>query len=219
MAALASGEPSRVMAWLDSVAAKNVDEPVLAAWMAALREHLGACRSIKGGFASETRQVDGASATIYKGQARFAKGTADVAIEFRGNAVRDFSLDSEQLPDNWFKELPDTSLYQRRGKDLLTYLLTDRPRRAFDMLGEELRQDLTLDRLTMMTATGPLQRGELVSIAYATQRYRHDASGHYLTIYYDITSSKGRSRGQVQFRFTNLTGHVVRFTDGVLRPR
>jgi len=41
----------------------------------------------------------------------------------------------------------------------------------------------------------------------------------YDMIYENRSSTGGTSRGYVRFRYVNLKGHVVKFTDGALRPR
>ena len=218
--AVAAGEPEAVMSMLDARVRGDVDEPILAAWMEAIRQYLGMLEE----FDSVSRDViagDNPNEWFVRSRSRaeFRDGPADVTVDLLAGNIIGFSIDSPLVPEDWFQGPENTDFYRRRGRDLLTYIVTDFPRRAYPLLGEGFKQTVAVERLSVATATEPITRGALNSITYASESFGRTGGGVYLTIYYDLVCEKGTSRGSVRYRFVDLKAHIVKFDPGALRPR
>jgi len=217
--AVMSGDPDQVMGLLDARAQAQVDRPVLAAWQRALATRLGMPKRFEP-FLREVTPPEGADETVIHstGKVHFENGTADVAIDLVGGRIVGFSIDTDRMADDWFEGPAQIDLYRRRGEELLTYIVTDLPRRAHEMLGDRFRQTTSIEALGRATMAEPLLRGRLKDIAYAGKSFRRSAQGAVLRVAYDLTCEKGTSRGYVDFRFIDLKGHIVRFDPGKLQP-
>ena len=146
--AVLSGEPNQVTAMLDPSAQKEVDEPVLAAWMQAVKTNLGGFKGLsKTNFNTSVNYKDGAKITESIGTVEFEKGDANSELVFRDDRIVKFLIVSKALPDDWFKGPVSTDLYRRKGKEFLTYVLENEPQKAFDMMHEALQTELPLDAL------------------------------------------------------------------------
>jgi len=198
----------------------QVDEPVLAAWISAIRRHLGPLEDFE---RINTEIIEGDDPETWlvrsRGRAEFRDGLADVTLELQGGNIVGFAIESPMIPEDWFQGPQDTDFYRRRGRDLLTYVVTDFPGRAYPLLGDGFKRTVTVDDLGAATATEPITRGQLESITYASESFGRLGGGVYLTIYYDLVCEKGTSRGSVRYRFVDMKSHIVKFDPGPLRPR
>jgi hypothetical protein len=218
--AVATKESAEVMELLDVRIRDDVDEPILAAWINAIRDHLGPLVEYE---PTGTEIIEGDNPdewfTRSRGRAEFRDGLADVIIDLLDGRIVGFSIESPLMPEDWFQGPADTAFYRRRGRDLLAHIVSDYPGRAYPLLGEGFKQTVTPDDLARATATEPLTRGQLESITYSSESFGRAGGGVYLTIYYDLVCEKGTSRGAVRYRFVDLKGHIVKFSPGALRPR
>ena len=218
--AVATKEPAAVIELLDLRIRNKVDEPILAAWMSAIRLHLGPLDSYE---PTGTEIIEGDTPEEWfirsRGRAEFRDGLADVIVDLLDGRIVGFSIESSLIPEDWFQGPEDTEFYRQRGRDLLTHIVTDFPRRAYPLLGDGFKKALTLDDLSTATAIEPITRGQLESIAYSSESFGRTGEGVYLTIYYDLVYEKGTSRGSVRYRFVDLKAHIVKFNPGALRPR
>ena len=218
--AVATKEPAAVLKMLDLRIRDDVDEPVLAAWMSVIRQRLGTLEDVEL-LGTEVIEGDDPAEWLTRSRCRaeFRDGLADVTLEMQGGNIVGFAIESPLIPEDWFQGPQNTDFYRQRGRDLLTYIVTDFPGRAYPLLGEGFKRTISVEDLGAATATEPITRGELESITYASESFGRSGGGVYLTIYYDLVYEKGTSRGSVRYRFVDMKSHIVKFDPGPLRPR
>jgi hypothetical protein len=114
--AVESGDVKQVTALLDPTSLQDVDEPVLAAWMTAVRKRLGKYQGLSGtDFNTNVGYHNGVKTVESKGTVNFEKGAAQSEIHYRNDLIVYFKIDSGQLGDDWFQGKEGTELYRRRG--------------------------------------------------------------------------------------------------------
>lgn len=209
--AVLSGEPGQVMAMLDPSVKAKVDEPVLAAWMGAIKTHLGGFQGLsKAKFSTSTKVVNGVKMTESKGTVNFEKGQATSTLVFRNGLLVDFDVDSDKLPKDWFKGPADTKLYQERGKQFVTFLLTDQPDKAEAMMHEKFQKAVPVSKLKGIMERAVGRIGKLKTVTYLSDRFTID-KGQKLKVRYKAAGENGELSPLVTFVFDGLKGHLIAF--------
>jgi hypothetical protein len=194
---------------------QEVDEPVLAAWMAALRQNLGTYRGLRViGSHTNIGYDNGVKTIETRGTVKFEKGTAQSEIHYRDDRIVKFNIDSGQLPDDWFEGPEGTELYHQRGKEFLANLLSGKTEAAHQMAHENFRNEISREKLEAMMAKIRAQAGKLESVRYKSERFVAKAKHQVLTVFYNLQCEKGELPGKVVFQFVGLKGHIVAFAVG-----
>ena len=213
--AVGSGDPDKVLALLTPEARDDIDRPILAAWMAAIQTRLGRFIDVSAdGFLLERTDVNGSQWIDTRANVNFENGAARSHVVFRDGKIDSFEVTGERLGNDWFTGPADTQLYRQRGRQLLTYLLTDRPGDAYVMMHPGLQRHLPIDQLGLMIAATIGHRGRLKSVSYAREIFSADKDGPSLRVYYSVACENNTRQGYVQFGFVDLKGHVVGFDTG-----
>jgi hypothetical protein len=194
---------------------QEVDEPVLAAWMAALRQNLGRYRGLSVlGSHTNIGYDNGVKTVETRGTVKFEKGTAQSEIHYRDDRIMQFKIDSGQLPDDWFSGPEGTELYHQRGKEFLANLLSGKTEAAHQMAHENFRKEIPREKLDAMLAKVRAQAGKLRSVRYKSERFVAKAKHQVLTVLYNLECDKGKLPGKVEFQFAGLKGHLIAFAAG-----
>jgi len=208
--AVLSGDPQQVMGLMDPEWRKEVDEPVLAEWMTAVKTCLGDFVKLSAtSFSTSTRTVNGARITESKGTVEFEKGTAESALRYRNKKLVGFEVTSEQMK-GWFKGLKDTGLYRERGKQFFTDLLSGKAQEAYGMMHEKLQENAPLEKLKAFSADLQKRFGALRSVSYESEEFEA-GSVPKLKIVYKIVGEKKETTGFVRFEFAEVRGHLLAF--------
>ncbi|MBN1341582.1 MAG: hypothetical protein JXQ73_02830 [Phycisphaerae bacterium] len=209
--AVLSGNAKQVMALFDPALCEQVDEPVLAAWVAAFRDNLGPYKGLsKTDFDTQSKIEGGATITESKGAVDFEKGQARSEIRFRDGKIVAFHVTSDALPDGWFKGPVGTELYRERGKAFLTDFLSGRPDDAFKMMHKRLQTKLPLEKLKAMTTDFVGKAGKLESIVYDSEVLT-PGDVYTLRVVYKVACEKQKPTGTVEFQFDGMKGHLLAF--------
>ena len=213
--AVESGDVKQVSALLHPALRQEVDEPVLAAWMTAVRKNLGQYRGLSRTSFGTSVQYDTDGKTVEsKGTVKFENGTARSEIHYRDDLIVLFKVDSEQLPTDWFQGPEGTELYHRRGEEFLSNLLSDKIEAAHKMAHEEFRRIAPREKLEATMAKVRELAGTLESVVYKTERFVAKPKDQVLTVFYTVKFEKGEIPGKVEFQFVKMKGHIVRFELG-----
>jgi hypothetical protein len=206
--AVLSGDPAEVIEMLHPDARDGVDAPVLAAWMAAIKDNLGELKGLsKSNFSTK---VEGAT-TQSEGTVNFEKGSATSLLVFVDDQIVEFSIESDDLPDDWFQGPADTTLYQQRGEKLLTLLLTGETDQGHAMLHETLQVDYPLEKMEADLAVITPQLGALKEVTYVSDEFRRAGTVQVLTVSFTVTGENGSAGAYVRFQFEGMKGHLIAF--------
>jgi hypothetical protein len=209
--AVLSGDPKQVTALFHPALRDEVDEPVLAVWMKAVKDNLGAFQGLnKTDFNTSSKIEGGATIGESKGTVSFEKGQAQSELKTRDGQIVAFHVTSDKLGGDWFKGPTDTTLYRQRGKECLTYLLGDKCEDAFKMMHENLQKKVPLDQLKAMMADFTGKAGKAKTVTYQSETLEPGGTLT-LKVVYKVECEKANPTGTVEFQFDGLKGHLVAF--------
>ena len=209
--AVMSGDPQQVTAMFHPALREEVDEPVLAVWMRAAKEGLGAFQGLsKTDFSTSVEYKDGAKNTESKGKVLFEKGQAQSLLVFRDDQIVKFEIESERIGKDWFKAGPaDAVLYLGRGQTFLDAFAGGRTKDAFAMMHAELQKQVPADKLQAMADQVAQAFGKVQSLKPARDEF--DPTAQTLCVYYRAECEKTPAEADVLFRFLGLKGHILGF--------
>ncbi len=210
--AVESGDPTQVIALFHPAMMDQVDEPVLAAWMKAVKDNLGAYKSLSGtDFSVDTKYENGATTTESKGTVNFEKGTAQSKVVYRDGQIVEFNVKSDQIPEDWFQGPASTELYRQRGQEFLTALMQSDLKKAFDMMHPALQKEMPLEKLKTGVPGVVAKAGKLKSITCRTDKMNITDAEQTLTVSFDVQGESDSLDGTVEFRFIGLKGNLTAF--------
>jgi len=208
--AVLSGDPGQVTAMFHPALREEVDEPVLATWMAVVKTNLGGYQGLsKTDFNTSTKYEDGQKITESSGMVNFQKGQAHAELVFRDGKLVKFLVKSDKLPDDWFTGPAGTELYRQRGKEFLTRFMSNQPDAAFSMMHPALKEKMPLDQLTKLVVDNCAKAGKLRAVTYQSENY--DPKKQILEVRYTLECENAGVKPLVKFEFAGLKGHLVAF--------
>ena len=210
--AVLSGDPAEVIEMLHPDLREQVDAPVLAAWMKAIKDNLGDLKGLsKSDFSTSTTEADAGTLTKSEGTVNFEKGSATSLLVFLEGEIVEFDVDSDELPKDWFQGPADTTLYQQRGEKLLRLLLTDEVEEGYAMFHEALQGQYSLAELKADMASIAPQLGALEEIEYDSDEFERTGTAQKLTVFFKVTGEGGTVDAYVRFQFEGMKGHLIAF--------
>ena len=208
--AILSGEPKQVTALFGPSLREEVDEPVLAAWMAEVKAQLGSWKGLSAThFNTATKSEGGVQRTDTVGTVEFEKGQAHSELVWRDGQLIGFKIESEKLKD-WFTGPASTELYRERGKEFLTAFLGGEPDKAFARMHESLQKLAPIEKLKTMAAGILANAGRLQSVAYSAEK-AEPGDPYALTISYKVACERTSTTATAKFQFVGMKGHLVAF--------
>jgi hypothetical protein len=213
--AVDSGDVQQLTALFHPALRQEVDEPVLAAWVTAVRKNLGKYQGLSPtDFHTNISVQNGAKTVEGKGTVRFEKGTAQAEIRYQDDQIVQFKVESPQLPADWFAGPEGTELYRKRGEKYLEHLLGDQLDAAYQMEHEALRQAMPRDRLARQMEELHQKAGKFVSVSYKSEHFVAKPNHQVLSVYYTAKCEKVEAPAKVDFQFVGLKGHIIAFAVG-----
>lgn len=209
--AVDSGDVSKVMAEFHPILRKEVDEPVIAAWVKAINEHCGKFKGLQEDTWTEEKQdSNGVTVRTTKGVANFEKGQVPVDLDFAQGDVVKFYVGTELLPADWFKGPASNELYREQAEKLIRLLLTDQPDEAFAMMFENLQEQMPLEKLRPLTARISKNAGPVKVVRFKSdQNLQGDVFK--LKVLFDVECEKASTVATVVFIFKDMKGHILAF--------
>ncbi len=210
--AVLAGDPAEVKALFDPDVAQQIDTPYLAAWMAAVKLHLGAYKGLSGsGFNTSMSHDGGHERVKSEGVVEFERGNANSQLMLVDDKIVAFHVDAPgKMPANWFTKLEDTSLYEERAGAFLKALLSADVEGSLAPMHAQLRAKF--DPKTMAAALAPLKAryGDVQGMRVASAEFKPGASPEVI-IRIAVDGSREDGIGIVHFGFVELRGVVIRF--------
>lgn len=208
-AAVLAGDPEAVLGMLHPELRAQVDGPVLAVWMAAVKEHLGAFQGLSAsGFSTSTKTVNGVSTVESSGTLEFEKGEGESELALVDGQIVSFRLTSDRLPNPWFRDLPDATLYEERGQKCLEHLLAGRVEEGLALMHESLAAKFEPETLTRGMEALDRQIGGFESVTLRSKEFEvRDAPELWLR--YTVKGQASEVVGLITFKFTPWKGHLI----------
>jgi hypothetical protein len=210
--AVESGDVKQVTALFHPALLKEVDEPVMAAWMASVKSELGNYTGLsKTDFSTSMKYENGAKIVESKGTVNFEKGTAKSEITLRDDRIVAWNVVSDKIPPDWFHGPASTELYQQKGHEFLQKALSGDVQAAFDMEHESLQQALPLEKFKAALETVSRSGGAVKAIQYESSTVAGKSPKLTLKLMYKVEFEKGPVPASVEFQFVGLKGHMTAF--------
>ena len=210
--AVYSGDPAKVLALCDSSKAEEVDAPMLATWMRVFSERHGEFKGMSAsGFSTSKTIVNGVGVLESEGTVEFENGSVRSKLIHHDDKIVDWEIDSEKMKDDWFEGPDDTTLYQQRGEQVLTHILSGRSAEAHAMLAPLFQEAFSLTEMEAASANAIGELGKLQSVTFAGEGFTKTVEGKFLAVAYVIECAEGSAEGKVMFKFVSLKGHLIRF--------
>lgn len=141
--AVLAGDVAKVKAQFHPELAQKIDDPVLAAWMAAVKQNLGAFKGMSASnFNTSFKQTSGGKQVTSEGIAEFEKGEAESKLELVDDKIVAWEVKSKSLPANWFSSLEDASFYDRKARAFLGAVLTGDASTSWKLMHPNLQEKL-----------------------------------------------------------------------------
>jgi hypothetical protein len=210
-AAVETGDSRQLLTLMAPELREKVDEPLLVTWIKAVNERLGRWQGMRrNGFHTSTEVDEGGTITGTMGTVDFERGSAHSKLTFRNGLLVTFSVESEQLGDEWRSRPNSNELYHERAKQFLTFLAQGDAPKASAMMHEELRKSMPLEKLKKDVARLREKSGVLKSLAWLKDEFEAKPAPH-LKVYYRADFDKLDMDGMVDFGFIDFQGHIQGF--------
>ncbi|RCK77887.1 MAG: hypothetical protein OZSIB_2046 [Candidatus Ozemobacter sibiricus] len=207
--AVGTNDPDKVLALMHPDLRKVIDPPILRAWQKVFNAHLGAYQGLKvDGFSTSTRQEGPIKRYETKGEAEFEKGTARAELAYVDGKIVQFSVTSPQMPAAWFTGPDGTEFYQVRGKLFLERLLRQETDLAWEMMHEELQNQVTQAEFNRQAAALAEALGAPKTVTFESERFEEPEGEQNLRLFYKIEAEKGTARGMVKYQFLGFRAHM-----------
>jgi len=211
--AVATGDTKAVTAILAPQVAADLDEPVLAVWIAALNARLGAYQGLSATDFHARAAVEGGVRQVEcEGTARFEKGEAKVRVTSAGGKVIGFSVKSDKLMD-WFDRV-DGALYRERAKAFIDAAFADREEHAFAMMAPELKAVMPLEKLKERMAAVRERTGTLRAMRFADDAFAREEDVPTLRLTATVEGEKATVPATFKFQFPAMKGALLGFRVG-----
>lgn len=210
--AVLSGDPVKVKALFEPKVAEQIDSPCLAAWMAAVKLHLGSFQGLSGsGFNTSVSHEGGQERVKSEGVVEFERGTANSRLMLVDDKIVAFHVDAaDRMPANWFTKLDDTSLYEERAKAFLQALLAEDVDASLTAMHPELRAKFEREKLAAALAPLRARYGDVVGMRLASAEFKPGPRPEVVVRVF-VDGAKEDGTGIVHFGFVEMRGVVIRF--------
>jgi hypothetical protein len=207
--AVLSGDVAKVKGQFHPDLANRVDEPVLEAWMKAVKRDLGAFKGMStSNFNTSFNQTSNGKEVTSKGIAEFEKGEAESMLKLVDDKIVAWEVKSKSLPSNWFSSLEDASFYDRKARAFLAAILTGDAETAWKFMHPNLQKKF--DAADWPGAVKRIQahyKGETLAFDH------HDfkpAAPQEVVMFYGVTGTEGAAI-KVRFQRNGMVCHLVGF--------
>ncbi len=207
--AVRSGDSRQVMSLMHPLLVKEVDEPVLAAWIAAVNERLGPVQSVRRtgfawGISTEGRRSETTA------EIEFARGRATSKLVSSGGKLISFGVQSDELKF-WFQGPASTDVYQRLGQEFITAFLSDHVDVAYGLMHPALQQNLGKQQLREMMQGAGNRGGALRLVQFEKSTVKNDEKGVRLFLDFTIECENTTGTCEIEIQFEGMKGHLLGF--------
>ncbi len=211
--AVLSGEPKQLMDMFDPALRDSVDEPVLAAWMKAVKGGLGEFKALsKTNFHTSSNTVNGVEVVESKGTVNFEKGEADSEVVFRDGKIAGFFVTSDKVATDWMKDPGVEAMCRERGEAFIRAFLGGRADEVYAMVHESIRQQKSREQIAAMIERARTGAGELESVAFERIEYAGKPGEKFtLKTYHKVVCERDATVAEVTFQFKDMAAHLNSF--------
>ena len=190
---------------------KEIDRPVLLAWMRGMNEALGECQ-FEGGkqFNLQFASQSGVNAITATGQMQFEKGIAEAEIVFVGGKMNGFNIDTDLLAKGWFTGPEDATMYKDQAERFLTGLMQANHESIVPMMHPELRKAAPDSKLSEITAIANELSGGLDSMEASNIEFTN-AGNDELTVTFVVEGKVAPVTATATYTFIGMKAHLTAF--------
>lgn len=206
-AAVEQGEVEPMLGMMHPQLARQIDPPILEAWLQAVAFRLGKVESI----IPDTTLVTDARQE-FTADVVFTKGTAVAELVLLKNNVVAFEIKSASLT-NWFQRPTSLALYSERGEQFLTSLADRDFSACRAVLHEKVAKKVNDQYLNESADLLVQQVGSRPQFNYQQAKLTvlPDERVQQMELIYEIEGDRGSVRCEMAFRFHGMQGHLVGF--------
>lgn len=209
--AVLGGDPAQVEALFHPELRKKIDRPVLLAWMAAVKEHLGAFKGLAASdFSTSVQKTADGDVTQSEGTVEFEKGEARSQLRLVDGKIVAWHVTSKALPSNWFTELKDTAHYEERAADFLRKLLAADAPGALERMHEKLRAKFEGTDVQPGLDALKARYGDVVGIKLLHAEFEAGPPQK-LTLRLQVDGATDDGVGRVGFHFDGMSAFITSF--------
>lgn len=210
--AVVSGDPQQVLAMSDPELQSEVDAPVLAAWMKAVKTNLGAYKGLSNtDFHTNSSSTGGVTTIESKGTVNFEHGDATSEVTFRNDKLVGFHIKSDKLKGDWYQGIDDGKLYRERGEEFIRRFFAKDGAAAVGLMDDDLKKNSPLEKLQPILEESFAENGPLKSVTFHEEKFWDDEGSRMLTVAYKIATEKKEFTGELQYKFAALRGSLIGF--------
>jgi len=187
--------------------ARQIDPPILDAWLQAVAFRLGRVESIEEDTAITTGDRRELTAEV-----RFTKGVALVELVYVAQEVVAFEVKSAHLA-NWFQRPTSLQMYREQGEQFLNAFTSRDFAGCREVLHEKIAQQLTDRYLTESLESIEQEIGTPAEVQYQHARLTvlPDERLRQIDLQYEIRGNRGIITLEMVIRFHGMQGHIVGF--------
>jgi len=205
--AVETGQVESIVNLMHPQLARQIDPPILEAWLQAVSFRLGPVIDILPEDDQYTPKTQEYTATI-----QFKKGKAKVQLNLSNREIVKFEVKSDKLV-NWFQRPTSLKYYQQRGEKFLQELQAQKFESAKTLLHEKVAAQLTISELKSYAEKITKQTGENKSIRYrfAKLTVLPNEQLQQMDLFYEMKGERGTVQAELAIRFQGMKGYIVSF--------
>ena len=213
--ALGANDVEKIVALFPPQMQKNVERPVLAAFLLQMSRHLGEFEGVdQTQWFKQSRLEDGQFTAKVEGEASFSNQKLEFLLQSEAGFLLSFNLFGLPADLSFVSKIEDKDHYLRQGEGLLRAMASGEFERGFAMLPASLLEDAGEQRQQFTDQVAGLTAGlgALNSVKSSSAELIDD---EYWRFHYTLEFENGRMLGWVEFEFSPLQGSIISFN---LRP-
>ena len=188
---------------------RAVDQPVLVAWMDAMKKKLGSVEVLK--VAQETTdELKTGTRLTSEATIEFDEGKATSKIQTLNGQLVSFEVNSPELQD-WFKGPATTTLYEDFGSDFIRRFMQEENTIVASMCHRALREKIEEPALSELIERVKRKTGELTSVTLKNKTMEFKPNSQKLFLNYNLECEGNDVTCEVAIQFIGMKGHLIGF--------
>lgn len=205
--AVQQGEVEKVTELMHPQLVRQIDPPILEAWLQAVAYRLGRVEAITPDTEYHADERSELTADIV-----FSKGNARAELVMLKGQIVAFSIKSEKLA-NWFQRPTSLQFYRQRGEEFLKAFAAGQLEESQKLLHPKIAEQFTEGALKQAHDVLARNVGNDVQIQFAQSRLTvlPDERLQQIELIFDLQGELGEAKVAVVVRFHGMQGHLVGF--------
>ena len=211
VSAIQTGDAALVHDLMDPELQKEIDVPVLQAWVTALNKQLGGYEGVALDSKSSYNYENGNVRIETEATLNFENGTAESHLVYMNDKIVSFDVVSNEL-GNWFAEGPASgSVYFERATQFIRNFTDGEMNAARKDMYPTLREEAaSIERLESMRETLASTIGDIEKIEIIGGEFSEKENQNF-HVQAHVDASEGSAEVSVNFVFNGMKGQILAF--------